>query len=326
MRKSLKLFVTTALIRPLLVATFGLALAFILSCSSDDGTGNNPANSSNEVEAGCENFVSDPSDYFCYENKVYAKCNGEEYDPSTYVCQGLVASAKCTFCYESNVYAKCNGKVYNPSTHICQDLVVRPAICNGIPYNSVREFCYNDSKISNLCGVNPQTYNPDLYECKGGRNGIYLKDGITDTRDSKIYEAVLIGTQIWMAENLNYQTSYYDWFTANTICPSGWHLPSSDEWTNLTNFAGSTTKLMATSDLWKNGNKGTDDYGFAALPGGIYCPAENYIYFDGDNGYWWGVSESANSACGLHIGSAYVGFVGVAEANCMIPVRCVKDY
>jgi len=94
-----------------------------------------------------------------------------------------------------------------------------------------------------------------------------------DSRDGKKYVYVTIGTQTWMAENLNTSggkcynnsesncTTYgklYDWATAmaistscNTsalasgctttivtskhrgICPSGWHLPSDAEWNTL---------------------------------------------------------------------------------------------
>jgi uncharacterized protein (TIGR02145 family) len=106
------------------------------------------------------------------------------------------------------------------------------------------------------------------------------------------YSTVVIGTQTWMAENLNYAVEgskcyadpancikygrLYDWATAMNlpsncndnscssqiqpkhqgICPAGWHLPSIDEWTTLADYVGDSftagAKLKATSG-WKNG-------------------------------------------------------------------------
>ncbi len=78
----------------------------------------------------------------------------------------------------------------------------------------------------------------------------------TDHRDGKCYKWIKIGSQIWMAENLNYLSSsgswcyddlisncniygrLYDWETAMTACPIGWHLPSSEEWESLTLYLG----------------------------------------------------------------------------------------
>ena len=100
---------------------------------------------------------------------------------------------------------------------------------------------------------------------------------MTDARDGKTYNTVLIGTQCWMAQNLNIGTKVlgsanqtnngiiekycynddenncavygglYQWDEAmqysttegvKGICPTGWHLPTDAEWTTLTTFLG----------------------------------------------------------------------------------------
>ncbi|WP_295859393.1 FISUMP domain-containing protein [uncultured Fibrobacter sp.] len=96
----------------------------------------------------------------------------------------------------------------------------------------------------------------------------------TDSRDGKTYKLAKIGTQTWMAENLNYgDSSLYSFDQAQSACPTGFHLPSLREFHALVDFVGgadvAAQKLKSTTG-WPNdanGNwNGTDDYGFGAKP------------------------------------------------------------
>lgn len=88
---------------------------------------------------------------------------------------------------------------------------------------------------------------------------------MTDARDGKKYRIVTIGNQTWMAENLDYKTEYsweaesgnhygryYPWRDALDACPTGWHLPSLDDFKNLINFVGAENQFKTSSKNGKN--------------------------------------------------------------------------
>ncbi|MDR2999758.1 MAG: fibrobacter succinogenes major paralogous domain-containing protein [Fibromonadaceae bacterium] len=212
------------------------------------------------------------------------------------------------------------------------------------------------------CGVNPQTYyNPDLYTCKPSinPNGIFLINPVSYGGES--YEAVLIGTQTWMARNLNFNATgsvcyenepencdkygrLYDWDMAmdnasssnatpsgvQGVRPDGWHLPSDAEWSVLMTAVGgyftAGTKLKAASG-WSSGN-GTDDYGFSALPGGSRSTDGSFSVGTGGGGYWWTATEreSGSNAFFQCMGSGYEYVIdGSGNKAFGFSVRCLQD-
>jgi uncharacterized protein (TIGR02145 family) len=184
----------------------------------------------------------------------------------------------------------------------------------------------------------------------GGASGV-SGGSFTDSRDGKKYRAVKIGSQTWMAENLNYNASgskcygnlesnckkygrLYDWNTAMKACPKGWHLPSKAEWDVLMNSVGGSSTagrhLKATSgwndDNGKSGN-GQDTYGFAALPGGNGYSG-GYFNNVGNYGGWWSSTEDDSYY------NAYLRYMNYSSESVLsynydkyylFSVRCVQD-
>lgn len=166
-------------------------------------------------------------------------------------------------------------------------------------------------------------------------NASITYDSMIDVRDGQVYKTVRIGAQTWMAQNLNYLgpdtaqigvwydnsadsgTKFgrlYNWAEAMGldkslnatswrgsdekhagICPVGWHVPSDNEWTMLTDTtlpsSNAGLQLKAAGGWISNGNgsgNGSDASGFRALPGGDDGGAFDVA---GINAAFWSASQ-----------------------------------
>jgi len=136
----------------------------------------------------------------------------------------------------------------------------------------------------------------------------------------------------------------YNWIAVNDnrkICPTGWHVPSENEWVILRDYftynGGGALKATGTVEagdgLWNAPNLGaTNETGFTALPAGYHDPfvasgMSNYSYF------WTatGITLSPMSAqyAVFSVLQNTDGILGVGgtklKISCM-SVRCIKDY
>jgi uncharacterized protein (TIGR02145 family) len=194
---------------------------------------------------------------------------------------------------------------------------------------------------------------------------------ITDI-DGNVYNTVRIGNQFWLKENLktiryndgtniplvtdnaawsvlnspaycwynndignkNTYGALYNWYAVNTskLCPTGWHVPSDAEWTQLTNYlggegvAGGKIKETGTTH-WESPNTGaTNESGFTALPAGIRGLDGTFhsIWRYSD---WWSATVMASNAafCRQISFSSYEVSSSGANKEAGFSVRCLKD-
>ena len=114
------------------------------------------------------------------------------------------------------------------------------------------------------------------------------------------------------------------------VCPTGWRLPSDADWDTLVDAVGGSSVagdiLKATSG-WNDDGNGTDDIGFAALPGGYRSRFNGSFSHAGTEGLWWCSTED-NASYAWNRNMSYLNAKVLRidlNKSLGFSVRCVRD-
>jgi uncharacterized protein (TIGR02145 family) len=138
-----------------------------------------------------------------------------------------------------------------------------------------------------------------IFTCLSGQ------EKFTDTRDGNVYRTITIQGVTWMCENLRFNAKagadlfdnnsdnlpgyglLYEWKTAVKACPSGWHLPSGQEYQKLANH-------FEHKDTWRKVT--SDPSSFAIQLGGMQDYEGTFSEMDESAYYWTSTEYDKNNA------------------------------
>jgi uncharacterized protein (TIGR02145 family) len=128
-----------------------------------------------------------------------------------------------------------------------------------------------------------------------------------------------VGEKGTFVANPEYFGENYTWEKAQTVCPSGWHAPTVEEFNSLLDTEKVTNEWIIQNDV--TGRKFTD----IATGKSIFLPACR----KGREGAYWSTTQSPYAAtigCSLQFdGKSNKGEIRHSDKPCDFAVRCVKE-
>ena len=271
----------------------------------------------------------------------------EKYDDVYFICKSnewIEASVLEYDTYEMNCTKDgmiVNGRIESTNNYVCDADTFRAAADLEV---LLKKGCVSYVLESEYMPTGQLSY----YRCEKAGEWFFDKEKnlgtMIDSRDEKTYRTTTIGTQVWMAENLNNEKSgglcyenepdnctkygrLYDWGSARKACPPNWHLPDTTEWNTLfTSIGGKSNAgiVLKSTTGWTSEN-GKDLYGFTMLQTGYYWQSE---FSTNSVDYFW--SSRAEIVDGHSVGGRIMllgnnASEGWNHYGFACNIRCVKD-
>ncbi len=209
-----------------------------------------------------------------------------------------------------------------------------------------------DGNIYNVLPIGTQCWMKENLKTTKYRNGT----PILHVEDNTTWESITdTGAYAWYDNDISWKDKYgalYKWYTTidtNGLCPTGWHVPSEQEWTILTNYIGGTVsphgqKLKSCRQVnsylggdcattehprWDEyiSGYGTDNYGFSGLPGGIRG-LDGGFFGLGTRAWWWATItpySGGYTPCRELFYNDNTIQTNYWDARCGGSIRCIRD-
>jgi uncharacterized protein (TIGR02145 family) len=221
----------------------------------------------------------------------------------------------------------------------------------GMPCPNMPTVTDIDGNVYNTVLIGNQCWMKENLKTTTYRNGTSIPNVI----DTTAWLNLTTGAYVWYDNDISWKDKYgalYNWFTAidsNGLCPLGWHVPPQEDWDVLFGLIGnlnqpifnvlkSCRQVNSTLGGSCNTNNhprwdaevddyGTDDYGFAGLPGGRRHSHGPFSLL-GSHGFWWTSTLDTLNMAWLEYLYGASGFIYIAVTNnkeAGFSVRCLRD-
>lgn len=113
------------------------------------------------------------------------------------------------------------------------------------------------------------------------------------------------------------------------VCPSGWHLPTKEEWKLLLQYLGGkkdANRKLISSNAWSYKLVGTNSSGFNALPGGYLTfvnQDRKYVGIHEEAGWWTSTGNIMDTSRSIW-SRGRISFWNI-DINEGLSVRCLKN-
>ena len=295
--------------------------------------------STDDVYYVCKNFVDGWNGTSGY---VWQKAQEIDYDTYGEKCTskevgktiaGVVTSTNKYYCTAEGWMSLMGGWSWN----VPKEARLNPEIAYGTMTDSRDKKVYKTVKIGNQVWMAENLNYADSAKTPSlkGKSWCFGNDTLKCVVTGRLYtwaaaiDSVKLATDADNPQDCGYKKICTLPAKVQGICPTGWHLPTYDEWKALfTAVGGQSTAapaLKSQSGWYDNGN-GTDAFGFSALPAG-YRNNDGSFYNEGRSANFWSSTEKdSNDAYYVDWDCKLEGARLFNDGkNYGFSVRCLKD-